>query len=81
MITSYLIFLDLGIHVSYDLSRPVGSRVVSATAQCAKCPVPIFEPVDPDASYNIILSSFIAGGGDNFTMIADHMTIIENFGM
>lgn len=67
-------------HVSYDLSKPVGSRVVSATALCAKCQVPAFEPIDRNASYNIILSSFVAAGGDNYTMIADHKTIIENFG-
>jgi 5'-nucleotidase/UDP-sugar diphosphatase len=57
------------IHVSkwtqlrYDLSKPVGKRVVSATVNG--------EPIDPKATYRIVTNSFVASGGDGFTAIRD----------
>lgn len=47
-----------GFTYSYDLSRPVGDRIVAMTYQGA--------PIDPAASYRITTNSFLAGGGDSF---------------
>lgn len=69
-----------GIHVKYNLSLPVGSRVVSAAVRCAQCQVPAYSPIDPEASYSLVASSFLANGGDNYTMIAEHKTVLEQFG-
>uniref|UniRef100_A0A3Q1ILY3 5'-nucleotidase n=1 Tax=Anabas testudineus TaxID=64144 RepID=A0A3Q1ILY3_ANATE len=62
-----------GIHVEYDLSRPVNQRVVSLAMLCTECRVPKYEPLDPEKTYTVVLPSYIAGGGDNFTMIKEEL--------
>lgn len=52
-----------GFAFSYDLGRPTGSRVVSATLEG--------EPIDPAASYRVTMNSFLAAGGDTFTVFAE----------
>ncbi|WP_428028390.1 bifunctional metallophosphatase/5'-nucleotidase [Altererythrobacter sp.] len=49
-----------GFALSYDMRRPAGQRVVSATLDGA--------PIDPQASYRVTMNSFLAAGGDSFTM-------------
>lgn len=59
----------IGIHVSkwtkikYDVTKPVGKRVVSASING--------DPVEPNKTYRIVTNSFVAGGGDGFTSIKD----------
>ncbi|XP_060560431.1 snake venom 5'-nucleotidase-like [Ruditapes philippinarum] len=60
-----------GAHVVYDLSKPPGSRVVSLEVRCLNCTVPIYEPVNNDLVYNVLLNDFTIKGGDGFTMIRD----------
>ncbi|KAI9515859.1 5'-nucleotidase [Dissostichus eleginoides] len=62
-----------GIHVQYDLSKPVNQRVVSLSMLCTECRVPKYEPVDPEKTYTVVMPSYIAGGGDGFTMIKDEL--------
>jgi len=52
-----------GITMSYDLRRPSGSRVVSVTLDG--------EPIDPAATYRVTMNSFLAGGGDSFTVFEE----------
>lgn len=52
-----------GFVLSYDLERPVGQRVVSVTLNG--------QPIDPAASYRITMNSFLAAGGDSFTIFED----------
>jgi 5'-nucleotidase len=47
----------------YDVSRPAGERVVSATVDG--------KPIDAAASYRVATNSFLASGGDNFTVLKD----------
>ncbi|KAM4625869.1 snake venom 5'-nucleotidase-like [Polymixia lowei] len=58
-----------GIHVEFDLSRPVGHRLVAMSLLCTQCRVPRYEPLDPEREYRMIVSSYIADGGDGFAMI------------
>lgn len=60
-----------GIHVEYDLSRSVGDRVTSLSLRCSRCRVPRYESLDPDRLYKLVLPSYIADGGDGFTMIKE----------
>jgi 5'-nucleotidase len=59
----------LTIHVSkwtnvvYDVSKPVGRRVVSATVNG--------DPIEPAKTYRIVTNNFVAGGGDGFNSIKD----------
>lgn len=49
-----------GFAMTYDLKRPSGSRVVSATLAGA--------PIDPAGTYRVTMNSFLAAGGDSFTV-------------
>lgn len=47
-----------GLKVSYDLSKPVGRRVIQAFAGS--------EPLDPGKVYRVVTNDFLAAGGDHF---------------
>lgn len=51
-----------GFAYSYDLSRPVGARVVTMTLDG--------KPIAPEATYRVTVSNFLAQGGDSFTLFA-----------
>ena len=51
-----------GFAYSYDLSRPVGSRIVSLTLDG--------KPIDDAASYRVTTSDFLAYGGDTYSELA-----------
>jgi 5'-nucleotidase len=46
--------------VAYDLSRPAGQRIVSVIIEG--------KPLSDTAVYRVTMNSFLAGGGDNFTV-------------
>ena len=48
-----------GFAMTYDMRRPVGSRVVSASVNG--------QPIDPAREYRVTMNSFLAAGGDSFT--------------
>ena len=52
-----------GFRLTYDLNRPVGSRVVSVTLDG--------KPIDPAKTYRVTMNSFLAAGGDSFTVFKD----------
>lgn len=51
-----------GISVTYDASRPVGSRVVEAVLATG-------EEIDPNKTYSFATNDFLAEGGDGYEMI------------
>ena len=48
---------------SYDLSRPAGQRIVDVRIEG--------QPVRDDARYRVVMNSFLASGGDNFTIFRE----------
>jgi 5'-nucleotidase len=50
-------------HFAYDLSRPAGRRIVELTLDGA--------PIDDGAVYRATMNSFLATGGDNFTIFRE----------
>lgn len=58
-----------GIQVAYDLSRPPQQRVVSALVRCGDCLIPKYYPLDRNKLYEVLVSSFLADGGDNYAML------------
>ncbi|CAL8273124.1 unnamed protein product [Merluccius merluccius] len=65
-------FLQIGgIHVVYDVSQPVGQRVTSLSLLCTECRVPRYEPLDPHKEYKVVVTSYIAAGGDGYSMLRD----------
>ncbi|KAM3594138.1 uncharacterized protein V6R79_002968 [Siganus canaliculatus] len=60
-----------GIHVEYDLSKPVNQRVASVLMLCTECRVPKYEPLDLEKVYTVVMPSYIVKGGDSFTVIKE----------
>lgn len=58
-----------GIEYELDITRPIGSRVTKLQFKGA--------PMDPDASYEVVMNSYRAGGGGNFLMLKDKPVIRE----
>ncbi|KAK5641698.1 hypothetical protein RI129_010245 [Pyrocoelia pectoralis] len=68
--TSYGEFLQVsGIRYRFDLSKPVGSRIVEAKSRCGSCNIPIYEQINPNKQYRIITREFITNGGDGHTTL------------
>lgn len=62
-------FLQLsGARVVYNLTKPAGSRVVSAAVRCTECEVPTYSTLKPAQMYGVIITSFLYDGGDGFSM-------------
>ncbi|MGQ9754296.1 MAG: bifunctional metallophosphatase/5'-nucleotidase [Thermaceae bacterium] len=54
-----------GLRYTFDLSKPVGSRVVQVEVKTEKG----FVPLDLEATYRVVVNSFIAAGGDGFEVL------------
>ena len=52
-----------GLTYSYDLTRPEGQRIIDLKLNG--------EPIRDDAVYRVTMNSFLATGGDNFTVFAE----------
>nr|CAD7201881.1 unnamed protein product [Timema douglasi] len=57
---------EAGLNVVYNLTRPIGERVVKVDALCAECRVPHYQPLNLDTWYRIVTNSYLAGGGDGY---------------
>lgn len=63
--TSHGEFLQVsGLQVEYDYDRPSMSRVVSVKARCAECSIPTYTAVSENATYRLVATGFLTGGGD-----------------
>jgi 5'-nucleotidase/UDP-sugar diphosphatase len=56
-----------GLRYAFDLARPAGSRVVRVEVRTEKG----FAPLDLEATYRVVVNSFIAAGGDGFTVLKE----------
>jgi 5'-nucleotidase len=52
-----------GFTYAYDLSRPAGQRIIDMRLDG--------EPIQDDATYRVTMNSFLATGGDNFTVFGE----------
>ena len=50
-------------HFAYDLSRAEGSRIVAMTLDG--------KPIDPNGRYRVVVNSFLASGGDGYTVLTE----------
>ncbi|GLV32897.1 uncharacterized protein CBL_20048 [Carabus blaptoides fortunei] len=62
-----------GLRVVFDLNQPVGSRVVDLKVKCRLCDIPQFEDYKPEEYYRVTLNSFLAKGGDGYSVIKDNL--------
>lgn len=54
-----------GFTYAYDVTRPLGSRIVADSMRLDDV------PIRPDAEYRVTVNSFMASGGDGFTVLVD----------
>lgn len=57
-----------GFRVTFDLSRPELTRLVLAEVVCPDCPMQ-WRPLQDDEVYSVVMTNYMAGGGDGFTII------------
>ncbi|XP_060947416.1 5'-nucleotidase [Limanda limanda] len=62
-----------GFRVEFDLSRPPGRRLTSLLILCTACRVPLYEPVQDETLYRVVLPSYMASGGDGYAMISNEL--------
>uniref|UniRef100_A0A3B4BLQ1 5'-nucleotidase n=1 Tax=Periophthalmus magnuspinnatus TaxID=409849 RepID=A0A3B4BLQ1_9GOBI len=62
-----------GFQVDLDLSKPPYSRVQSLRILCTLCRVPMFDLVQDDLVYKVLVPSYMVTGGDGFSMIPEEM--------
>ncbi|KAM3850580.1 5'-nucleotidase-like [Diretmus argenteus] len=60
-----------GFHVEFDMSKAPWQRLKSLSVLCTDCRVPLYEPVQDDRVYKVVLPSYLVEGGDGFSMIRD----------
>jgi 2',3'-cyclic-nucleotide 2'-phosphodiesterase (5'-nucleotidase family) len=53
-----------GLRYVYDLSKPVGQRIVAIDAAGG-------EALDPARRYSVVANDFIVGGGDHYSVLAE----------
>jgi len=58
-----------GMRYSFDPTRPVGDRILSADV---KNPDGTFSPIDPAAIYIVTTNNFMRNGGDGYTVFRDN---------
>uniref|UniRef100_A0A0K8R9K5 5'-nucleotidase n=1 Tax=Ixodes ricinus TaxID=34613 RepID=A0A0K8R9K5_IXORI len=69
-----------GMRVTYNFSYPEKCRTDKLEILCANCSVPKYETVEPNGTYRIVTTSFIANGGDGFTFDDDVKNSMETEG-
>ncbi|XP_043261264.1 protein 5NUC-like isoform X1 [Colletes gigas] len=63
-----------GLQVTYNLSKPKNSKVVSVQVQCASCLIPAYSELKKNETYNVLMSDFMQSGGDGYAMLKDLKT-------
>lgn len=72
MSDSYYILQTSGIRYVADRSRDIGSRILSMELLCNECLVPVYEQIDLDKWYRLIVTNYMADGGDGYVAISDN---------
>ncbi|KAJ8983905.1 hypothetical protein NQ317_006709 [Molorchus minor] len=66
-----------GIHVVFNLSHPEGDRVQSAKIRCQACKIPIYEDLDLNRTYKIVVTSYLVSGGDGYAVVSDNLKNVQ----
>ncbi|PIK41239.1 putative 5'-nucleotidase-like, partial [Apostichopus japonicus] len=66
-------FSRLGLKIAYDLDNDPGRRVTSVEVLCDDCEIPEYEELQRGKLYKIVMTSYLARGGDGFKMIKDNI--------
>ena len=58
-----------GIRYQFNSKKPIGERLEWVRVRCAECTIPSYEDLDLTKTYRVATNSYLARGGDNYTMI------------
>ncbi|XP_046574520.1 5'-nucleotidase-like isoform X2 [Haliotis rubra] len=61
--------IQRGMTIVYDMTMPVGQRVIEVKVRCTNCSVPHYVDLNDSEIYKIIMPSFIANGGHGYDVI------------
>ncbi|GJQ84751.1 hypothetical protein Trydic_g21152 [Trypoxylus dichotomus] len=53
-----------GMRVTYDFTKRIGERVVEAKVFCDFCSYPVYEHINPNKHYSVLVNTFLANAGD-----------------
>ena len=74
-------FLQIaGLIVHYNISKPIGERVVSLKVGQPNEPLNLLPSVAENQVYSVALPSYLIGGGDGYTMIPQELIDHKNTG-
>uniref|UniRef100_A0A182VAW9 5'-Nucleotidase C-terminal domain-containing protein n=1 Tax=Anopheles merus TaxID=30066 RepID=A0A182VAW9_ANOME len=59
-----------GLRATYRINNPPGRRLVSLEVLCQQCSGEVYEPVNPFREYRVVVTDFLAEGGDRFSAFA-----------
>lgn len=62
-----------GLKLVYNLTQPEGSRIESIKVRCRECEEPIYEDLDLEKYYRVVINSFLITGGDGYTIISENL--------
>lgn len=72
-------FLQMsGLHVEFDMNKPIGSRVIAVKALCSKCTIPELEEIKTEQNYKILMPENLANGAEGFSMFAGRTLEVLN---
>uniref|UniRef100_A0A182PNA0 5'-Nucleotidase C-terminal domain-containing protein n=1 Tax=Anopheles epiroticus TaxID=199890 RepID=A0A182PNA0_9DIPT len=66
-----------GLRVTYRISNPPGRRVVSLEVLCQQCTGEVYEPINPFREYRVVVTDFLAEGGDGYRAFVDYGIELE----
>lgn len=69
----YLYLFILGIKLVYNLTQPSGERIQTIKVRCQNCTIPIYTELNPTETYNVIITSYMATGGGNISVLTEHL--------
>ncbi|XP_022196409.2 protein 5NUC [Nilaparvata lugens] len=70
-----------GVKVFYDVTKPIGQRVILLKVRCGNCTVPVYENVDDNKIYGIVVTDYLANGGDKYEIIKDNIISLHPLGI
>jgi 5'-nucleotidase len=62
-----------GLKIVYDMKRDPNDRIIELNVLCRACDIPRYESIEDEQFYRVIMPSFLADGGDGFTMIGENV--------
>lgn len=61
-----------GIKVSYNISKTIGQRITDLKVRRQNCEIPIYEELQPEQNYRIVVMEYLANGKNGFHLLSEN---------